>query len=151
VQSADWVALQLAPPLRKRCYYELRRSAGWRRMSGSSTRAHEYDLKDRAAEKLTSKVMPYLTVSGADVIAVRKEKGRSGIPPKHMGDVDQRFPSSMPVICYAAMPQEMPRFELDCLVERAEFELRSGLPATPRPKEDLCAAATESRRLNRAR
>jgi hypothetical protein len=79
--ATDWVALQLGPPLRKRCYYELRRSAGWRRMSGSSTRAHEYDLKDRAAEKLTSKVMPYLTVSGAEVIAVKKKGGRNSATP----------------------------------------------------------------------
>jgi hypothetical protein len=44
---------------------------------------------------------------------------------------------------------------MDCLVERAEFELRCGLKAALCPtvasQEDLCVAATGSRQLNRAR
>jgi hypothetical protein len=48
-----------------------------------------------------------------------------------------------------AILQEIARFELDCLVELAEFELRCGLQATLRApvasQEHLCAAATEAR------
>jgi len=47
------------------------------------------------------------------------------------------------------MLQEIAWFELACLLEQAEFELRCGLQAALRPtmasQEDLCAAAMESR------